>query len=255
MPYNVPISLFAFPVNVLMAAIWAVVVIALWRSGRESGFVRFMLSPSATYLAVSLFIIVSLVVGLTGCRWIVETWPFVVFILYFQTVLAFVILRGWRIKSAFGIGSLRWRFLLLHAGLLLTIGSAFWGAPDSETLKLQAFKGIPVSEAYREDGSTKWLEYALVLDDFSLSYGPDGIPSDYTAFVMVGDERTELRVNHPFSVSFGEDLYLSGYDVEGGDYCILQIVREPWRYGALAGIVMMLAGAVLLFIRGPQKRK
>jgi hypothetical protein len=34
-------------------------------------------------------------------------------------------------------------------------------------------------------------------------------------------------------------------------YCILEIVREPWKYLTVAGIVMLLAGALLLFIGGP----
>ena len=61
-----------------------------------------------------------------------------------------------------------------------------------------------------------------------------------------------LRVNHPYQIRFGEDLYLSGYDTVSQEYCILQIVREPWRYVTLAGIIMILAGALLLFIGGPK---
>jgi uncharacterized membrane protein HdeD (DUF308 family) len=29
-------------------------------------------------------------------------------------------------------------------------------------------------------------------------------------------------------------------------------VREPWQWFSLAGIVMLLAGTVMLFIRGPR---
>ena len=50
---------------------------------------------------------------------------------------------------------------------------------------------------------------------------------------------------------YGEDIYLVGVS-EGS--CVLQIVREPWRYFALAGVIMMLAGAFLLFVNGPNKR-
>jgi cytochrome c biogenesis protein ResB len=176
--------------------------------------------------------------------------------LYFQTVLAFVIMRGWREATATGarLGAVRWRFLFLHAGLLLALASAFWGAPDSDELKLQAFRDVSVSEAYREDGTVRWLDYSLTLEDFDVSYGADGVPSDYTAVVRIGDETVRLRVNHPYSVNLGEDVYLSGYDVDGGDYCVIQIVREPWRYGALAGMIMMITGAFLLFIGGPRRR-
>ena len=36
-------------------------------------------------------------------------------------------------------------------------------------------------------------------------------------------------------------------------YCVLQVVIQPWKYIMVAGILMMLAGAVLLFINGPKK--
>lgn len=236
-----------FPLNLILLVLWAVSVVMLWRNSRESRFVRFMLSPLATYLSIGLFLIIVLVVGMTGRRELAGSWPFAIFMLFFQTVLAFVILRGWR--NSVGI---RWRFLLLHTGLMLTVGSMFWGAPDNLTLRTQAFKDVPVSEAYAPDGRTEWLDVPVTLADFTVSYGDDGQPSDYRAFVRVGDEDVVLRVNHPYQIRFGEDLYLSGYDTVSQEYCILQIVREPWRYVTLAGIIMILAGALLLFIGGPK---
>jgi hypothetical protein len=251
-----PVELIAFPLNLVLFFLWAFVLVLLWKSRRKSTFVRFMLDPGATYVAIGLFLVFCLVVGITGYRWLTGTWPFVAFMLYFQTVLAFVIMRGWREATATGarLGAVRWRFLFLHAGLLLALASAFWGAPDSDELKLQAFRDVSVSEAYREDGTVRWLDYSLTLEDFDVAYGADGVPSDYTAIVRIGDEAVRLRVNHPYSVNFGEDVYLSGYDVDGGDYCVIQIVREPCRYGALAGMIMMITGAFLLFIGGPRRR-
>ena len=38
------------------------------------------------------------------------------------------------------------------------------------------------------------------------------------------------------------------------EFCMLQIVREPWRYGAIVGIIMMLTGAFMLFVGGPRRR-
>ena len=249
-------SILSFPVNLVLFLIWGLLVVFMWHSGRKSGFVRFMLSSGATYIAIVVFLMVCLVIGLTGYRDITTSLPFVGFMLYFQTVLAYVILRGWREATATGarLGAIRWRFLFLHVGLLTAIGSAFWGAPDSETYRMQAFRGLPVSEAYDESGKVRWLDHSIVLEDFSVSYGADGIPSDYTAFLTVGDEKVDLRVNHPHSLSFGTDLYLTSYDNAAGEYCILQIVKEPWRYGALIGIVMMLAGALMLFVGGPRRR-
>ena len=77
----------------------------------------------------------------------------------------------------------------------------------------------------------------------------------YEADLSVDARQVTLRVNEPYNISFGKDLYLVGFDSSYyGENCILQIVYEPWKYAALAGVVMMLAGAFLLFVAGPRKR-
>ena len=252
-----PASLFAFPLNLILLILWLALLVFGWKGMRKSAFVRFMLSPGATFFAVGLFLAVALAIGITGFRWITGTWPFVAFMLYFQSVLVFIILRGWRAPTATGarLGAIRWRFLFLHVGLLTAVASAFWGAPDTETLRTQAYRQTPVTEAYTEDGRMEWLGYEMILEDFSVSYGTDGIPSDYEAVVRIDGEDAVLKVNHPHSVRFGEDVYLSGYDTRSQEYCVLQIVKEPSRYGTIAGIVMMLAGAFLLFAGGPRRRR
>lgn len=250
------ITLFSFPLNLIICVLWLTILFAVWKRGRKSWFVRFMLSPGATCWAIGLFLAISLFMGISGYRWIVTTWPFAVFMLYFQTVLVFIIMRGWRSATATGarLGPIRWRFLFLHVGLLTAVGSAFWGAPDAETLRIKAAMDQPVSEAYSEDGIMKPLKYEIMLNDFSVSYGADGVPSDYSATVTVAGECVELKVNHPYSPRFGEDIYLSGYDTYSQEYCIIQIVREPSRYFTLAGIIMMLIGAFMLFVAGPRRR-
>ena len=79
----------------------------------------------------------------------------------------------------------------------------------------------------------------------------DGKPSYYEAIVNVDDADAQIiTVNNPLSISVGEDIYLVSISDSG---CVFQIVREPWRYFALAGILMLIAGAFMLFIRGPKK--
>ena len=236
-------TLFSFPLNIILLVLWLTATVMLWKYCRKSWLVRFMLSSGATYWAIGLFLASSLFIGVTGYRWMIFTWPFVVFLLYFQSVLLFIILRGWRSATATGarLGPIRWRFLFLHAGLLIAIGSSYWGAPDNETLRVKAVKNMPVFEAYSDEGIMKPLKYEIVLTDFS-------------AYVTVEDEGVELKVNHPYAPRFGEDIYLSGFDTLDHEYCIFQIVREPARYGTLAGIIIMLIGAFMLFIAGPRRR-
>lgn len=254
-----PVGFFAFPLNLICLLIWLAIMTWMWAERRKSIFVTYMLSPSATFSSILLVLSASLIVGFTGRRDLTSTWVFVTLIFLFQSVLFFVILRGWRAATPTGarLGPVRWRFILLHAGLLIAVGSSFWGAPDTQTSRLKAMTGIPVAEAVSMDGTPHWLDYEIELKKFDMKTYDSGVPSDFSAEVVIAGKPVVLRVNHPYTASFGEQVYLSGYDTAAGpesEYCILQIVREPWKYGTVVGIIMMLAGALLLFIGGPRKR-
>lgn len=252
-----PVSFFSFPLNFILAVIWIGSVVMLCKKCRKSGFVRFMLSKGSVICSIVLFLTFSLIVGISGWRNLVDTWIFAAIMLYFLTVLLLVILRGYRVRTDSGIGSIRWRFILNHAGLFIALSAAFWGAPDSETVRLRAIKGQPVKEAIRMDGTATWMSYDVELKDFRMEEYENGVPSMFEADLLVDGKDVTIRVNEPYSPSLGEDIYLTGYDMLSGadsDYCILQVVREPWKYAAVAGIVMMLAGALMLFIGGPRRR-
>lgn len=253
-----PVTFFAFPLNIIIGMIWIGGMLWIWKDARKSQFVAFMLSKGASISAVALFLVFCLVVGLTGIRSLVNSWVFVSFMLYFQTVLLFVILRGWRSQTATGayLGKIRWRFILNHLGLFLVISSAFWGAPDSETLRFQAYIDVPVRRAFSMDGKPSWLPCIMELKDFKVEFHDNGVPTMYEAEMLIDGEPVTLNVNHPYSLGFGRNIYLSGYDYDAGksESCIIQVVTEPWKYGAIAGVGMMLAGALLLFIQGPKKR-
>ena len=239
-------TFFSFPLNLLLALLWLVGWGLLWRHRPDCRPVKFLLSPIATMSALSLLIVAGLWIGFSGNRVWVQSVPFVLLLLYVQTVVYLVTLRGWKRKS----GQVRWRFLLIHAGFLLALGSAFWGSPDSTELRVKLERGEEVNVAYRLDGKVTSLGYQLRIDDYSIECNEDGKPVYYEAVVAVNGAAELVTVNHPLSVGFGEDVYLASVSDSG---CVLQIVREPWRYFALAGIVMMLAGAFLLFINGPRR--
>lgn len=253
-----PADFFAFPLNLIFLAVWVVGCLLLWNHCRKSLFVRFLLSPLATFISIGLFLALCLVVGFTGWRWLASSWISFAVSLLLQTVLLLVIIRGWRSKTASGArqGSVRWRFLMLHVGLLAVVGSAFWGAPDTQTMRMKAYIGEPCREAYFMDGRQAWLSYDIVLEDFDLQEYPGGAPSAFRAEALIDGVPVTIEVNHPYTCSFGEDVYLVGYDADAGSessYCILEIVREPWKYVTVSGILLLLAGAVLLFIGGPSK--
>lgn len=257
---NFPIYIFAFPLNLICALLWFGLMFMLWRRSRKSLFVRFMLSPGATFWSLFLFIDACVVIGLTGQRSITTSWVFIAILLFLQTVLFFVILRGFREQTPTGarLGAVRWRFLLNHVGLLLALGAGFWGAPDSETIRLRAYEGMPVSEAVIPGIGFTGIEHDIILEDFRMERYENGAPSLYEAILKINDDNVSLRVNHPYSLSLGEELYLVGYDTQAGEdssWCIMQIIHKPWKYWAFAGIMMMLLGALLLFIQGPRRQR
>ena len=240
-------SFFAFPLNLLLALLWIVCWRWLWKNRPQCRVVRFLLYPAATVSAIVLLVAACLWIGVSGDQGFVESMIFVAVLLYVQTVLLLVILRGWRRPD----GTVRWRFILLHAGLLLAVGSGFWGAPDSVELRVALGRGEEAQAAYKMNGSLTGLGYSIRLTDYKVEYSDEGMPSFYEATISVdGEEPAVLSVNHPYSVGLGEDIYLARVTK---DFCILQIVREPWKYFALSGILMLIAGAFMLFIKGPRR--
>lgn len=240
-------SFFSFPLNLILAAIWIVGWWMLWRNHSDNVAVRFLLSPAATISAICLLVGSGLWIGFTGDREFTHSAFFAAVLLYVQTVVFLIILRGWKRPG----GVIRWRFLLIHTGFLLALGAGFWGSPDSSELRVMLGRGETVREAYRLDGSIGILPYELMLKDFEIKFGPDGKPVHYEARVSVDDGiPVNIRVNFPYNVKFGEDIYLASVSESG---CVFQIVREPWRYFAIVGILMLIAGAFMLFLKGPRR--
>ena len=172
---------------------------------------------------------------------------FVLVLLYVQTVLFLITLRGYKPAGK----PVRWRFLLLHAGLLLAVGAGFWGCPDSMEYRMKLQYDEVSREAFRLDGTKTSLSYDVELQSLETEYSEDGRPIRYEAVLQIDDnDPVTVCVNDPYPVRIGEDIYLASVSE---NHCVLQIVREPWRYFALVGILMLLSGAFLLFINGPRK--
>lgn len=268
---NFPVEFMAFPLNAIFLLLWLSACALLYSARGRSSFAAFMLSSRATVLSISVLAAACLVIGLfpqlspeqaetrgglayrLGLYDFMTSWIFIAVLLFFMTHLLLVLIRGWRRN-----GRIRWFFLLNHAGLLIVLVSGFFGAPDAQTLRVVAVREEPSDVGYRQDGSRVYLGYELTLRDFRVGHYSDGTPSSFMAEVSVGGQNAVLAVNRPYSLSLAEDIYLSGYDTAKGSdssYCILQIVREPWKYGIFAGILVMIAGAFMLFIGGPSSEK
>ena len=246
-------TFFAFPLNLLLLVLWIAGLWALWKKCPHSAVTRFLLSAKSTISSLVLLIGSCLWIAITGDRHFVQSLFFVVVLIYAESVVLIVVFRGWRRTG----GTVRWRFLLIHLGLLIAVGAGLLGSADSYEMRVRLAKGETVREAYMEDGSRRVLPYELQLIDYHTTVAEDGLPSYYEAKIGIarvdsqkaGAEYT-ISVNHPCESRWGENIYLASVSE---DYCVLQIVREPWRHLTLAGILMLLAGAFLLFIKGPSR--
>ena len=235
-----PLDFFAAPMNLLLGALW---LVALWEGycrRATSKLVQYLLSAEATYIALVVAVVVAVVLGLQS-EPATTSWPVVGGLLFVQSVLTLVLLRGWRNDSG-----VRWRFLATHVGLWLAVTSALLGAPDKEILRLQV-GAEPTREAVNEQGRKSFLDYELRLEHFDMTQSESGAPEMFCATVEVDGKVVDIEVNSPYSHHYGEDIYLVNYAADG---CVLQIVREPWRGATAAGVVVMLLGAVVLFLQG-----
>ncbi len=266
---NFPLTFFAFPLNVVVAVIWLLFIWRLYHEKLDSGFVRYMVSPHTSVISIILFIAGALVIGLfpqllpietaeksgmaarLGCYDFMTSWIFIAIFFFMLSNLALVI-----INVVYTRKKTQWRFLLNHCGLWLALFAGFFGSADTQILRIPVYIGEPTSKAYNMDGASQHLDYKIELRSFDIEYYPNGSPSHYEAQVRIGDDDAVLQVNHPYSYRWGEDVYLTGYDVAKGkdsSCCILQVVRQPWKYIVVIGICMMLCGAVLLFINGSKR--
>ena len=86
-------------------------------------------------------------------------------------------------------------------------------------------------------------------------------PQRYTSNVEVltvsGEHyQTDIQVNKPFEVE-GWKVYQLNYDIERGrwsEISVLELVRDPWLPVVYTGIIMMLLGAVCMFVLAQRKK-
>lgn len=81
--------------------------------------------------------------------------------------------------------------------------------------------------------------------------------SHVTAFTQEGlTKEAVIEVNKPLKVEEWM-IYQYSYDDEKGKYSdtsVFELVRDPWFNVVYTGIIMLLAGALFLFIAGPKKK-
>ena len=273
---NFPFHFFEFPLNIILGIIWIYSIYILLRGNNSKGNIsRILVSPKTTAFSLFMFVCGTLIIGLfpqlsaidaenkegifgrLGFYNFMSSWIFVSILFILLSHLTAITIRGFKNRK-----KKRWRFLLNHAGVWLALFGGFMGSSDIITARIPVFFDKENNEALTMEGKRFYLDYDMQLTDFDADYYQNGIPKSYVANVKISDRQSgessliSLEVNHPYEYKFGEDIYLVSYDTRSikPQYCILQIVRQPWKYVQLIGIIMTIAGAVGMFIGGPQKQ-
>ena len=271
---NFPFSFFKYPLNVIVGLLWVYVMWILYKDYNKNNMVRLVMSSSTTSVTILSLIAGSLVIGLfpqlssveaasktvflarLGVYDFMSSWIFVGVLFMLLTHLGMITIRAYFKRKVH-----RWRFILNHAGIWLAIWGGFMGSCDLQNLRIPVSYAEANNMAYTMEGERAYLDYDIILRGFEAEYYENGMPKDFEANVsIIKDEQEKevvLKVNHPYQYSFEEDIYLTGYDMskKSPEYCIIQIVRQPWKYVQLFGIVLALAGAVGMFVGGPYKVK
>ncbi len=241
-----PEDFFAFPVN---GALVLLAVTGLWVLRKErpaSPAVRLLSSPSTTCILLALLVLSCLTLGLTSSPSPSSWWFFFLF-----TALTLHLLMVFY-AGAFRRRPHRLRFILIHGGLLLALLGSFAGAPDTAEWRLPVDKELPTRQAYTPQNGKIYLPHSLQLKDFDVTYYPNGLPQDFRADLLLDQtEDIALSVNHPYALSLTDDLYLVDYEhTPEPRFCIVQLVRQPWKYVLGTGIWLLLGGCLLLFVQG-----
>lgn len=271
---NFPYHFFEFPLNIILGMIWIYLIYILLKD-KDNNISKIIVSPKTTAFSLFLFVCGTLIIGLfpqlspsdalhgngvlvrLGFYNFMSSWIFVSILFILLSHLAAITIRGFKTRK-----NKRWRFLLNHAGVWLALFGGLMGSSDIVTARIPVFFDKENNEGITMEGKHIYFDYNIQLSDFNAEYYQNGIPKSYVAEINVSDRKTgksssvNLEVNHPYEYKLGEDIYLVSYDTRSDkpQYCILQIVRQPWKYIQLIGIIMTMAGAVGMFIGGPQNK-
>ena len=117
-------------------------------------------------------------------------------------------------------------------------------------------------EGWVSCGSSLFPYQSLRLDSLTSMVMPDREPRKFTSKVKIYTEsgltmETEIEVNKPADIE-GWKIYQLNYDQSKGrwsDVSVFELVRDPWLPYVYAGIFIMIAGAVSMFVTAGRTRK
>ncbi len=258
-------DVFRWPVNgIVMAGLLILITIIFLLRKKVYGF-QFIGTYKAAVPALVYAVVLTIIMGLTRQTvngvWLnnmLSFWPFVLIYVYIAMILGQIILR----RTLHFTSWLRdIPFLLNHLGLFLAMTTATLGNADVQRLKMITVKGEPEWRALTSQQQIVEMPFAIELKEFIMETYDDGSPRRFASDIQILTKSgkrilTTVEVNKPVEVD-GWETYQYGYDTQMGamsQTSILELVSDPWLPLVYAGIYMMLAGAVCMFILGGRRK-
>lgn len=242
---SVDTRLFAFPIGITLGVAWIAILYVMDKEYAHKPWMVSLRSPRTACLLLALTAIFCVLGGsVPQMAGFTTSLPFVALLLALLTNILLVVFNRLHRFSMRRDAA----FLAVHIGLCIALFGGMMGAGDTRELCTLVSQKEDVEKAYDRKGHAVPLDYSLRLISFDIEKNKnDGTPVQYEATVLVGDKLRQIAVNSPLAVSLCEDIYLGSYDIrsDGTPACVLQIVRQPWKYAILAGIVMLLGGVAL----------
>ena len=258
---HIDVNAFAFPVGLAIGVALTALLFVAEREYAHRSWMRKLRSTRTAVILLTLVTLFSIVGGsfpqLSGFT---TSLPFVALLLALIAHLTLVMVHRMRHFTSIRRDI---PFLVLHGGLWLALFSGMAGAGDTRELRTllmqdasteaatdastEASTDAVVQTAYDARGHRFPLSYSLRLQQIDIERSEqDGSPVQYEVTLLVDSTACKVSVNHPYAVNWYEDIYLMDLHTAGGSEggCILLIVQQPWKYVTLAGILMLLAGAV-----------
>ena len=256
---------FAWPVNGIVLAGFLTFIALLFIFRKKVYAFQFVGTYQATIPAMVYAVVLTIIMGLTrqvkDGTWLndmLSFWPFVLIYMYIAVILGLIILR--RLMNLHS-----WKrdvpFLLNHLGLFVALTTATLGNADMQRVKMITVIGETEWRALTDEGAVMEMPIAIELKKFIMETYDDGSPKRFASEIQILTKtgkniETTVDVNKPYEVD-GWKIYQYGYDTQMGaqsQISILELVSDPWLPFVYAGIYMMLAGAVCMFVIGGRKR-
>ena len=245
----------AYPVNIIVLAVLLLGIISLHLLRHK---VRWMTTLQAGIPAIVTCAMLTVLMGVTrqvpsghpatepiGITCMLSFWPFVLSYLWLTVLVGMVCMTRLRLPIWHNIP-----FLLNHLGLFIALVAGTLGNADMQQLFMTTQEGKTEWRAVDAKHHVHELPIAIEFHDFYIE--PRSFTSDVTVYTKSGiTVRDTIRVNKPLSVR-GWKIYQYSYDETMGsesNISIFELVRDPWLPYVYLGIIMMLAGAVSLFIK------